>query len=127
MVARADRLTYEELSAIRERSYRNGNWRRLTQAERALYRASLGLARLRGKVVNAHLLEVLRGIIGKLTRRLADKILEIGRKRASELRELYRRNGVFGWLPMLERLLEDEDYLFWLGNRELLMRSIGFN
>jgi len=118
-------VTYAELSAIRERSYRNGNWRRLTRTERALYKASLGLARLRGKLVNQNLLGALRGIIEKMLRSFEGFLLELGRKKTESLKELYRRNGVFSWLPLLEGLLDDEDYILWLGNRELILRGIG--
>jgi hypothetical protein len=120
-----DCITHAELSAIRERSYRNGNWRKLTRTERALYNASLGLARLRGKLVNSALLATLRGIIVKLLRRFADVVFELGARRAEALRELYRRNGVFSWLPLLEGLLDDEGYVLWLGNRELILKGIG--
>jgi hypothetical protein len=118
-------VTYAELSAIRERSYRNGNWRRLTRTERALYKASLGLARLRGKLVNQNLLGALRGIIEKMLRSFDGFLLELGRGRARALKELYRRKGVFSWLPSLEGLLEDDGYLLWLGSRELLLKGLG--
>lgn len=118
-------ITYVELSAIRDRAYRNGNWRRLSKTERALYKASLGLARLRGKLVNCNLLEALRSIILKLLRSFDELLFEMGHRRAKSLKELYCRNGVFSWLPMLELLLDDSDYILWLGNRELILSGIG--
>jgi hypothetical protein len=97
----------------------------LTRTEKALYKASLGLARLRGKLVNQNLLGALRGIIEKMLRSFDGFLLELGRGRARALKELYRRKGVFSWLPSLEGLLEDDGYLLWLGSRELLLKGLG--
>ena len=120
-----DHMSYGELRATLEKSYRNGNWRRLGFFERALYRAGLDLARLRGRIVNKRLLSLLRGIMGKMLRKFSDKALELGRMRAEELKRIFRRNGVFSWCPLVRRLLEEKDYILWLGNRGMLMRSLG--
>lgn len=117
--------SYEELRAALEKSYRNGNWRRLNRLERALYRAGLELARLRGRILNPSLLKALKKIMGKMLRGFTDMALELGRRKASEIKKIYRENGVFSWLPSLEKLLEEKNYLLWLGSREVLLKPFG--
>jgi len=120
-----DSVSYRELKTVLEKSYRNGNWRRLNRFERALYRASLELARLRGRIVNESLLSLLRVIIRRLLKRFSDTALELGRRKAGELRKLYEGNGVFTHYPSLRRLLWERNYLLWLGSRELVLRGLG--
>jgi hypothetical protein len=118
-----DHLSYWQLKAVLVKAYRNGNWGKLTCLERALYRASLELARLRKKIVNRLLLSLLHRIIGKLLRKFSDEILELGRRKAEELKKMYQKSRL---LPSCSlEFFEDKDYLFWLGNREVLFKNLG--
>lgn len=118
-----EHIFHWELKAVLEKAYRNGNWNKLTRLERALYRASLELAKLRKKIVNRLLLSLLRGIIGKLLKKFSDEVLELGRRKAIELERIYQRSRL---LPLcFLGLFEDKDYLFWLGKREAVFKNLG--
>lgn len=119
------KFSYQDLARIRLKAYRNGNWRRLTVVERALFKAGVELAKLRGVVVNPSLTNRLKLIALKLLQTTATKILQLGRDYASRLLELYNRNGVAKWFPHIRSLLRDPDYLLWLGVKQTAMRSIG--
>lgn len=118
-------LSYQDLMGIKLKAQRNGNWRRLAEVERALYKASTELAKLRGKIVSPSLIETLRTIISKLLQTAANRAIQFGRERAKRLLELYSRNGVLKWLPAICNMLDDPNYLLWLGVTEMTMRSIG--
>ncbi len=117
-------ITYCKLRMILEKAYRNGNWNRLTHLERTLYRAGLELASLRKRIVNKSLLSLLYGIIKKLLTKFSNRIWKLGRSKAEELKTNYQKQGMFSLCPFLRNLLEDASYLFWLGNREVLLKNL---
>jgi len=119
-------FSYRDLVGIRLKAYRNGSWRRLAVVERALFKAGVELAKLRGVVVNPSLVEMLKTIASKLLQTTATKILRLGRDYASHLLELYSRNGVFEWAPSVKNWLKEPGYLLWLGVRQNAMRSMGW-
>ena len=55
----------EPLWAFRE-GLRNGNWRKLSRVEKALYMASLWYARVRGAIMNENLVGKLSVLMDKL-------------------------------------------------------------
>jgi len=119
-------FSYSDLISIKLKAHRNGGWRKLGGFEKALFKASLELARLRGRIVNPSLIEAVKNIISKLLQTTVAKILQLGRKRASRLLELYKRNGVFKWAPSLRNWLKEPEYLFWLGASQHALRSLGY-
>jgi len=119
-------LTYERLRAVLEKAYRNGNWRRLSFFEKALYRGVMGLARLRGRIINPSLVEKVRTIISKLVQTPVARILHLAGEQASCLLELYGRNGVLQWAPSFKQWLKNPEYLLWLGAKQLTLRSLGY-
>lgn len=119
-------LSYDGLSRIRLKAYRNGNWRKLGGIEKALFKASLELARLRGRIVNPSLIKSLKDIISRLIQTPASKILQFGRDYASRLSELYRSKGVLEWAPNVKSWLKDPSYVFWLGTKQLALESVGY-
>lgn len=119
-------LSYGDLLNILRKACRNGNWRRLKGVEKALFKATLQLARLRGRIVNPTLLESVKNIVEKLLQTPATRILQLGRERASRLLQHYRVNGVFKWAPSVKSWLKDPDYLLWLGVSQLTLRSLGY-
>jgi len=119
-------FSYRDLLAIRLKAYRNGGWRRLRGVEKALFKASLELARLRGRIVNPSLIKAVENIVSKLLQTPATRILQLGREYASRLLELYSRNGVFEWAPSLRKWLKDLGYVFWLGLNQYALRSLGY-
>ncbi|MEM2941569.1 MAG: hypothetical protein QW304_08500 [Thermoproteota archaeon] len=119
------KFSHQDLVKIRLKAYRNGNWRRLTMVERALFKASIELAKLRGTIVSPSLISRLKTIALKLLQTTATKILQLGKNYANRLHELYSRNRVVKWFPRIRSLLRDPDYLLWLGVKQTAMRSIG--
>lgn len=86
---------------------------------------SLDLARLRGRIVNKCLLSLLRGIMGKMLRKFSDNALKLGRMRAEELKRIYRGERGLLMVPLRQEAAEEKGYILWLGNREMLMKSLG--
>lgn len=115
---------YKDLVKIKLKSYRNGNWRKLSAVERALFNASIELAKLRRAIVNPNLIERLRNMVSRLLQTAATRILQMGMDYANFLLELYSRNGVVKWFPGIRDLLKDPDYLLWLGVKQAVMRNI---
>jgi hypothetical protein len=54
---------------------RNGLWRSLSSVEQALYRASMIYAGVKGRIVNARLLESLNSLMWRLKRIIEHKIV----------------------------------------------------
>ncbi|MEM1554490.1 MAG: hypothetical protein QXJ72_06390 [Thermoproteota archaeon] len=121
-----DRFSYGELVKIRLKAYRNGSWRKLTHVEKALFKASIELAKLRGIIVSPSLVNKLKSIVSKLLKGIASKILQLGREYAGFLLSLYGRNGVLKAFPVIKDWLGDHRYLLWLGTKQLLIKNIGW-
>ena len=119
-------FSYKDLVRIRFKAYRNGAWRRLNWFERALFKACVELAKLRGVLVNPILVKRLKTIALKLLQTTSLRLLQFGMEYAKHLLELYRRNGVAEWFPKIRDLLNDPEYLLWLGVKQTLMRSTGW-
>jgi hypothetical protein len=119
-------FSYGDLLQVRLKAYRNGGWRRLKGVEKALFKASMELARLRGRIVNPLLVKQVREIVSKLLQTPAARILQLGREHASRLLELYKRNGVLKWAPSLSKWLKDPEYVFCLGLNQLALKSLGY-
>jgi len=119
-------FSYGDLLQVRLKAYRNGNWRRLAGFEKAFFKASMELARLRGRIVNPSLLKAVKAIISKLLQTPVIRILQTGKGEASRLLKLYGGNGFFKWVPRLKNWLKDPEYVLWLGVRQLALRSVGY-
>ncbi len=122
---KSQQLSHAFLTRIKLKSYRNGNWRKLDDVERALFRAGLDLARLRGKIASPSLVTMIKNIMSKLLQTAATKAIQIGKEKARDLLDLYARNGVLSWLPSFKDLVNGNDYLLWLGTSQLTLASIG--
>ena len=119
-------FSYKDLTRIRFKACRNGAWRRLNGFERALFQASVELAKLRGVLVNPALVKRLKTIALKLLQTTSARLLQSGMEYGKHLLELYGRNGVAEWFPKIRDLLNDPEYLLWLGVKQTLMRSTGW-
>ncbi|MEM2487613.1 MAG: hypothetical protein QXR44_03370 [Thermoproteota archaeon] len=117
-------LSYQGLIRVMLKARRNGAWRRLNGPERALFKASIELAKLRGILVNPTLVKRLKAIALKLLQTPGIKILQLGRNYAGYLLRLYSRNGVVKLIPGIKHWLRDQNYLLWLGVKQVAMRSI---
>jgi hypothetical protein len=84
------------------------------------------LARLRGRIVNPSLIKAIKTIVSKLLQTPAARVLQLGREHASRLLRLYESKGVFKWAPCLRNWLKDHEYLFWLGLKQLSLKSLGY-
>lgn len=119
-------LSYRSLLEARLKAYRNGGWRRLKGVEKAFFKATLDLARLRGRIVNPLLIKAVKNIVSRLLQTPATRILRLGREHASSLLQLYSRKGVFKWAPSVRSWLKDPEYLFWLGVNSLALEGLGY-
>ena len=108
-------LRQEELLTCFKKGLRNGNWRRLSRLEKALYMASLWYVKSRGSIVNATLVEKLLTLLKRLKETKGMRIIKRGSEKAVELFNKYEERGVFTWAPQLKHWLRDPDYIFWLG------------
>ena len=106
-------LTNEELFTSFRKGKRNGNWRKLSQLETALYRASLWYSRVQGPLINGMLVNKLSAIVAKLKEGKGARILKRGYEKAVVL--LRKGEDIFAWAPRMRDWLKDPDYVFWLG------------
>ena len=108
-------IRYEDLLNAFKKGLRNGNWRKLSRLEKALYRVTLVYAKIKRKIVNSNLVREILKILEKLRSSLASKVFNVGLERVRELLTLYERKGVFKWCPQLREWLLDPSYILWLG------------
>ena len=106
-------FTYKELLTDFRKGLRNGNWRKLSRLEKALYMASLWYSRVQGAIINETLVWMLSVLIEKLKETKGARIFKRGYEKAVEL--LSKGEGIFAWAPSLREWLKDPDYVFWLG------------
>ena len=113
-------LMHEELRCAFMKGRRNGNWKKLTRIEKALYRAALsytmprrGMGRsiVRESVVNKLLI-----LIKKLLETPSQRIFKRGFEKAVKLiREMMGLHKSSTLLSALNNWLRNPDYIFWLG------------
>ena len=92
---------------------RNGNWRKLSRVEKALYMASMWYARVRGAILNEKLVSKLAALVDKLKATSGARVFKRGYEKAVEL--LNKGESIFAWAPSFREWLKDPDYVFWLG------------
>jgi len=106
-------FTHEELLTNFRKGLRNGNWRKLSRLEKALYMASLWYSRAQGAIINEMLVRKLSVLVDKLKETSGARTFKRGYEKAVEL--LSKGEGIFAWTPSLREWLKDPDYVFWLG------------
>ena len=113
------------LRQVRTRSMRNGNWWRLSLAQRALYRSAITLAALRGRIVGRRLIEAVEGLISRLSETPAVRIMRLGCLRAEQMMQRFTEKGLIVWSTMLKGNLSNPDYIFCLGLDCINLRGAG--
>jgi hypothetical protein len=78
-------FTYKELLTSFRKGQRNGNWRKLSRLEKALYMASLWYSRVRRSVVNEMVVGMLSALVDKLKATSGARIFKRGFEKAVEL------------------------------------------
>jgi hypothetical protein len=106
-------FTYKELLTSFRKGQRNGNWRKLSRLEKALYMASLWYSRVQGAIINEMVVSKLSSLVDKLKATSGARVFKRGYEKAVEL--LSKGEGIFAWAPSLREWLKDPDYVFWLG------------
>jgi hypothetical protein len=104
---------YKELFTGFRKGQRNGNWRKLSRLEKALFMASLWYSRVQGAIINEMLVRKLSVLMDKLKATSGARVFKRGFEKAVEL--LNKGEGIFAWAPSLREWLKDPDYVFWLG------------
>lgn len=66
---------YKELLTSFRKGMRNGNWRKLSRLEKALYMASLWYSRVQGAIINEMLVSKLSVLVDKLKARSGARVL----------------------------------------------------
>jgi hypothetical protein len=103
-------FTYEELLMDFRKGQRNGNWRKLSGLEKALYIDSLWYSRVQGAIINEKLVSKLSTLMEKLKETKGMRIFKREFEKAVEL--LNKGEGIFAWAPSLKGWLKDPDYVF---------------
>jgi hypothetical protein len=106
-------FTYKELLTSFRKGLRNGNWRKLSRLEKALFMASLWYSRVQGAIINEKLVRMLSMLVDKLKVTSGARVFKRGYEKAVAL--LNNGEGIFAWAPSLRVWLKDPDYVFWLG------------
>ena len=104
---------YEELLTCFRKGQRNGNWRKLSRLEKALFATSLWYSRVRGVIINKKLVGMLSMLVDKLKATSGARVFKRGFEKAVKL--LNNGGSIFVWAPSLRKWLKDPDYVFWLG------------
>ena len=104
---------YKELLTSFRKGLRNGNWRKLSRLEKALYMASLWYSRVQGAIINEMVVGKLSVLVDKLKATSGARIFKRGFEKAVEL--LSKGEEIFSWAPSFREWLKDADYVFWLG------------
>ena len=110
--------SYADLKGYWRKGLRNGNRRKRSHLDKALYRAALWYLKHHGKIVKASLAEKLSALVQKLKKETRSmRIFKRGFERAVEILHKCERQeqGIFLWAPRLKNWLSDPDYIFWLG------------
>jgi len=108
-------LSYEELRKCWVKGFRNGNVRRLSRLQRALYRACLVYARKVGRIVNEFLVGRLKPIMETLTTTFRARALRVGLERLKAMLS----SSIAKWAPQIRVWAREESYVLWLGLTEL--------
>ena len=111
LIAKASAITGDVLFAVFRRGLRNGNWRKLKERERALFKAALCYLRRGGRIVSALVLEKLHSLIDKLNETIGMRIFRRGFERAIGILRACEN----AFMAPLKKWLKDPDYIFWLG------------
>ena len=108
-------FTYKELLTSFRKGQRNGNWRKLSRLEKALFMASLWYSRVKGAIINEMVVRKLSVLLDKLKATTGARIFKRGFEKAVALLNRSEEGGIFTWAPSLRKWLKDPDYVFWLG------------
>jgi len=108
-------LSHDYLHSLWRKGFRNGNWRKLDRFEKALYMASLSLAKMRGRLVNSRLVLELRSIIGRLRETAGERMVRASYERAMRLYVRFVDIGLFEWAPQVRSWFNDPSYILWVG------------
>jgi hypothetical protein len=115
----ADSITYPCLVGLRRRGLRNGNWRHLDTADRALFRCAFWVAKVRGKISNTKLMVQVLRVALKIVQTVS-RVGRAGRTRATMMfQEFAKPGGVFSWAPRVRDWLYDPRYQAYLGLLEV--------
>ena len=104
-------LSYWDLKRFWVRGLRNGNVRRLTRVQRALYRACLRYARLVGGIVNRFLVGQLRELVDVLVSTPKVRALRAGLERVRGILS----SRVVDWAPQVRDWVRDKSFILYLG------------
>jgi len=113
-------LSYQALRDQLTKGVRNRNWIKLSQKEKALYRAAMAYSKpkkleMGRDIVNRVVADKLCELIAKLVETQGMKVFKRGFKKAVELYQKSEENSVFIWVTQFKHWLKDPDYIFWLG------------
>jgi len=115
-----DSLTYCGLAGFQRRSMRNRSWRRLSVAERGLYRCALWVAKARGKITNTRLMVQTLRVALKMLDSFRSRIAKAGRARATMMFEEYAKpGGLFEWAPRMREWLRNPGFVWYIGVMEV--------
>ncbi|MBS7618806.1 hypothetical protein KEJ25_09475 [Candidatus Bathyarchaeota archaeon] len=112
------KITYVELKHYYIKGVRSGRIRMLNKVEKGFYKACMAFARVKAAIVSPKLTSMLSSIVDKL-KPIGLRAFEEGRRRAKELKVLFRRSGVFKWAPRVKDWLKEESYMIYLGFMEM--------
>ena len=108
-------ISYKEILNGFRSGLRNGNWHKLSSLKKALYKATLTYAKIKGKIVNPKLTTIIKNIIQQLKNTLKTKIWKNGIEKAKQMKKTFEENNVFKWCPKTKQWLKNPKYIFWLG------------
>ena len=116
-------LSYDRLLSYLYGGFRNGNWRRLSVDDKAMYRAGLEFAKVNREVRNPMIVARLLAIVEKIKARVKTMLLKVGLDKTEEMFSEYAKRGIFSWCPQLKAWLRSQAYIVWLGSLQISLKS----
>lgn len=108
-------FTYYRSEAYRRKGFRNGNYARLSIAEKSLLRCAIWVTKVRGKIRNTKLMAQVLLLTSKLVQTFKDHIVRAGTVRARQMLSECELRGISRWAQRLMEWLHDSSYVLYLG------------
>ena len=111
-------ISYTDILSMWRKGLRNGAFRRLPMIEKGVFRAALCYAKMKGRIINKRLVEMVKGVADRICKSLRQRIFEHGLERAW----LMLSGKCYKIFPVVRKWIDDDAYILWLGTEILTNR-----
>jgi hypothetical protein len=105
-------ISYTDMLSFWKQGQRNGVIRRLSPIKKGFFSAALNYAKIKGKITNRRLIDMIEGVVDQIRMNTGLKMLRRGLERVLGLSKNIKMMRIF---PSLKKWVNDDAYVFWLG------------